>query len=84
VLAGLFITPITYPFELVNTYLPEWLVPVYALNPMVGILEAFRWSALGTDMNLWLLIPPVVMAPLLLLAGALYFSRAERDFADVI
>lgn len=84
VLAGLFITPITYPFELVNSYLPEWLVPVYAINPMVGILEAFRWSALGTDMNLWLLIAPVVMAPLLLVSGALYFSRAERDFADVI
>jgi homopolymeric O-antigen transport system permease protein len=84
VLAGLFITPITYPFELVNSYLPDWLVPVYSLNPMVGILEAFRWSALGTDINLWLLIPPLIAAPLLLATGALYFSRAERDFADVI
>lgn len=84
VLAGLFITPITYPFDLVTTYLPAWLVPVYALNPMVGVLEAFRWAVLGTEMDLWLLATPILAAPLLLLTGALYFSRAERNFADVI
>ena len=43
VMVGLFITPIMYPFSLV----PEELQPFYALNPMVGVLEAFRWSVLG-------------------------------------
>ena len=45
VLVGLFITPITYGFELV----PAYLQPFYALNPMVGVIELFRWSLFGTD-----------------------------------
>jgi lipopolysaccharide transport system permease protein len=83
-LAGLFISPITYPFELVTSYLPAWLVPIYALNPTVGLLEALRWSVLGTEMNPWLVAVPVLAAPLLLVTGSLYFQRAERNFADVI
>jgi lipopolysaccharide transport system permease protein len=83
-LGGLFISPITYPFDFVTSYLPDWLEVVYSLNPMVGLLEAIRWSLLGTDMNLWLVLVPVVMAPLLLVTGSLYFQRAERSFADVI
>jgi lipopolysaccharide transport system permease protein len=83
-LAGLFITPITYPFYLVTTYLPAGLEYVYALNPMVGVLELFRWSVLGTGLTLWLVWVPIVMAPVLLFTGLLYFARAEREFADVI
>lgn len=83
-LAGFFMSPILYPFDFVLSYLPSWLVPVYALNPMVGLLEAARWSMLGTEIDLRLVLVPVLAAPLLLVTGTLYFQRSERSFADVI
>ena len=83
-LAGFFMSPILYPYEFVLSYLPAWLVPVYALNPMVGLLEAARWSMLGTEIDLRLVLVPVLAAPLLLVTGSLYFQRSERSFADVI
>jgi lipopolysaccharide transport system permease protein len=83
-LAGLFISPIIYPFDFATSYLPDWGVVIYALNPIAGLLEALRWSLLGTELNPLLLLVPLVVAPLLLLTGSLYFQRAERSFADVI
>jgi lipopolysaccharide transport system permease protein len=78
---GLFITPVIYPFALV----PEYLQPIYALNPAVGILEAFRWMLFPeAPFPGWLLAVPIVMAPIALLTGSRYFARAEREFADVI
>jgi len=79
-LVGLFITPIVYPFDLV----PNELQPLYAINPMVGVLEGFRWSLLGADWPGFLLLIPVAVSAVLVLGGALYFRRAERSFADVI
>jgi lipopolysaccharide transport system permease protein len=81
VLVGLFISPITYPFNLV----PENLQPVYALNPVVGLVEASRWTLFGSsDLTLFVLMVPVVSSLVLLVTGAAYFQRAERSFADVI
>ncbi len=79
-LIGLFVTPIIYPFDLV----PESLQALYALNPMVGVLELFRWSLLGTDWPGLLLLIPTATSILLLVSGALYFERAQRDFADYL
>ena len=45
ILVGLFISPITYPFSLV----PDNLQPLYALNPVVGMLELYRWTLFGTS-----------------------------------
>ena len=79
-LVGLFVTPVVYPFDTV----PAELQPIYALNPMVGVLEAFRWMLLDTDPVDWTFIVPAVACVLLPLTGALYFHRAEQSFADVI
>jgi lipopolysaccharide transport system permease protein len=80
-LVGLFITPIAYPFE----YVPAHLQQIYALNPMVGVLEAFRWSVLGLEWPGWEIVAvPVVATIGLLVTGLLYFERAQRSFADVI
>ncbi len=79
-LVGLFITPIAYPFDLV----PADLQPFYALNPMVGVLEAFRWAMLGLDWPGVYLLVPVIATPVLLVTGLYYFERAQRGFADVI
>jgi lipopolysaccharide transport system permease protein len=80
-LVGLFVTPIFYSFDAV---VPESAQPFYALNPMVGVVEGFRWSVLGTDFPGAMLLIPVVISVVLTITGALYFQRAERSFADVI
>jgi lipopolysaccharide transport system permease protein len=81
ILVGLFISPITYPFHLV----PENVQFVYALNPVVGLVEAYRWTLFGSsDLTVLVLMVPIVMSLVLLVSGAAYFQRAERSFADVI
>ena len=80
-LAGMFMTPIVYPFELV----PDNLQPLYAINPIVGVMELFRWAVFGSlTAPLGVLLIPVVTGLVLLLTGAVYFRSAERTFADVI
>lgn len=77
----LFATPIAYPSSLLAE---KWQV-VYALNPMVGVVEGFRWALLGTDTAPGPLIAvSSVAAAVLLVTGALYFRRMERTFADVV
>lgn len=81
ILVGLFISPITYPFDLV----PDNLQPLYALNPVVGMLELYRWMLFGSSNWSWFVIViPVAASLVLLVSGASYFQRAERGFADVI
>ena len=78
---GLFATPVLYSLDVV----PEAARPVLALNPMVGVLEGFRWALLpDAPAPGPLLIVPVVTSVLLVIGGALFFARAERTFADVI
>jgi lipopolysaccharide transport system permease protein len=77
----LFATPVAYSSAIV----PEAWRPVYALNPMVGVVEGFRWALLGTA------DPPGVMAAVsvvtvaaLITSGLFYFRRVERTFADIV
>ena len=77
----LFATPIAYPSSL----LPEAWRAVYAINPMVGVVEGFRWALLGADTTPGPMILVSSLAALTLLFGAaFYFRRLERSFADVI
>jgi lipopolysaccharide transport system permease protein len=76
----LFATPVAYPSSL----LPEPWRTVYGLNPMVGVVEGFRWALLGTDAPGALLWVSVTIAALILLSGLYYFRRMERTFADVV
>lgn len=77
----LFATPIAYPSSLLAE---RWQV-VYALNPMVGVVEGFRWALLGTDTapGAVVLVSSLV-AVALLISGAYYFRRVERTFADIV
>jgi lipopolysaccharide transport system permease protein len=80
-LAGMFVTPIVYPFDLV----PEAYQPFYALNPMVGVLELYRWTLFGElTASAAVLAIPLVTGGIAIVTGALYYRRAERTFADVI
>jgi lipopolysaccharide transport system permease protein len=76
----LFATPIAYPISIV----PEEWRSLYALNPMVGVVEGFRWSLLGAgEAPGPMLAVSTVVALLLLVSGAYYFRRMERTFSDI-
>jgi len=77
----MYLTPVAYPSSMIPT---EWQV-IYALNPMTGVVEGFRWALLDTGQ------PPGIMtlvssiaAVVLLISGLFYFRRMERLFADMV
>jgi len=77
----LFATPIAYPSSLLSE---PWRT-LYGINPMVGVVEGFRWALLGTDTAPGpIIIVSTLMAVVLLVGGAFYFRRLERSFADVV
>jgi lipopolysaccharide transport system permease protein len=77
----LFATPIAYPSSL----LAEPWRTVYALNPMVGVVEGFRWALLGTATAPGaMLFVSSVAALVVAVGGALYFRRMEQTFADIV
>lgn len=77
----LFATPIAYPSSL----LPEPWRTLYAINPMVGVVEGFRWALLGVDTAPgFMIIVSSLAAVGLLFSGAFYFRRMEKTFADVV
>lgn len=77
----LFATPIAYP----STLIPEAWRPLYGINPMVGVVEGFRWALLGTDTSPGnIIVVSSVVAVLVLVSGAYYFRRMEKTFADVV
>jgi lipopolysaccharide transport system permease protein len=81
----LFISPVGYSSGSVSQ---QWQV-IYALNPMVGVIESFRWAVLGTvpseglSLGIIVLISSTV-AVVLLVTGLFYFRRMERLFADMV
>jgi lipopolysaccharide transport system permease protein len=77
----LFATPIAYP----STLLSEPWRTLYGLNPMVGVVEGFRWALLGTATQPGAMVfVSCLMALSILIAGAFYFRRMEKTFADVV
>ena len=77
----LFATPVAYPSSIV----PEKWRVVYALNPMVGVVDGFRWALLGKPESPGMpLLISVIVVFLLLSGGLYYFRRMEQQFADII
>jgi lipopolysaccharide transport system permease protein len=75
----LFITPVAYSASLV----PERWRAIYGLNPMVGVVEGFRWALLGQRRVLDGSVAVSALVVVLLLAsGLIYFNRTEKTFAD--
>lgn len=81
---GYFITPIGYPMELVNTRFPEWMVNIYYLNPMAGVIQGFRWSILGEDAPGNQMYISFAMVLLLFVTGLIYFKKVEGKMADLV
>ena len=77
----LFATPVAYATSLV----PERWRMLYGLNPMVGVVEGFRWALLGSgEPPGGMLAVSVAVVVALLVGGVIYFRRMERTFADVV
>ena len=80
-IALLYLTPIIYPTSLV----PEVVRPLLALNPLTGIIESFRACLIpGRPIPVDLLGISLAMTALVLLVGARYFRKTEREFADIV
>jgi lipopolysaccharide transport system permease protein len=77
----MFATPVVYPASLLSE---PWRT-IYGLNPMVGVVEGFRWSLLnsGNPPGLMVLLSTIVSV-LVLISGLFYFRRMEKTFADVV
>jgi len=77
----LFITPVAYPSSMIPQ---KWQI-LYGLNPMTGVVEAFRWALLGKSStpDVLLFVSAAAVA-LLLVGGLIYFRRLESTFADLV
>ncbi len=83
----LFVTPVIYSTSEVAPKLEAMGIPlwVYALNPMVGVVEGFRWALLGTEAPAASVISvSAAVTVVLMVSGLLYFRRMEKTFADVV
>lgn len=79
---GLYLSPVGFQSSIV----PARYRLLYSLNPMVGIIDGFRWCLLGKSSEIYLpgLTIAVVEIAVLLISGIWYFRKTERTFADVI
>jgi lipopolysaccharide transport system permease protein len=79
---GLYISPVGFSSSIV----PEKWRLIYSLNPMVGVIDGFRWAILGKNSNIYWpgFSLSVAFVIILLISGIWYFRKTERTFADVI
>ena len=76
----LFASPVVYPASMV----PQQFQFLYALNPMSGVIEGFRWALLGTNPPSTMIFISLGVVIALLVSGVFYFRRMEQYFADIV
>lgn len=79
---GLYVSPVGFSSTLVP---PEWRL-IYSLNPVVGVIDGFRWSILGDDANVFWpgVLAGLIVSLVLLWCGVRRFRQTEKSFADLI
>ena len=79
---GLYVSPVGFSSNIVPS---QWRL-LYSLNPMVGVIDGFRWAILGGESNLYLpgFLLSLGLVTAFLFSGIWYFRKTERTFADVI
>jgi homopolymeric O-antigen transport system permease protein len=79
---GLYISPVGFSSSIV----PEQWRLLYSINPMVGVIDGFRWAILGGNTQLYLpgFLLSIVLVLVILVTGIYYFRNTEKTFADVI
>ncbi len=85
---GFYISPIMYSSNVIyqSTKIPGALKFIYSLNPLVGVIDGFRWCILGGKTNLYLpgFLLSLALCFLFVFLGIWYFRKVEKSFADVI
>lgn len=77
----MYASPVAYPVSMV----PEKWRLLYSLNPMVGVIEGFRWALLGNKSpDFMVMTVSASVVAILLAGGVVYFKKMEQSFADVI
>ena len=79
---GLYISPVGFSSSVV----PEQYRLLYSINPMVGVIDGFRWAILGSDISFYLpgFLLSIGLIALLFWGGLWFFRKTERTFADII
>jgi lipopolysaccharide transport system permease protein len=77
---GLYISPVGFSSDVVPQ---KWRL-LYAVNPMVGVIDGFRWAILGQPLHIQSFVLSVGVSIGLAILGLWYFRKTERTFADVI
>lgn len=79
---GMYVSPVGFSSNIV----PEKWRLLYSLNPMVGVIDGFRWALLGGNFELYLpgLCASIVLTLIVFITGVIYFRRTERTFADLL
>lgn len=79
---GLYVSPVGFSSDIV----PEKWRLLYSINPMVGVIDGFRWAILGGDVHLYWpgFALSIGLVTVMLITGILYFRQTERRFADLI
>lgn len=85
---GLYISPIAFSSSAIynSEKIPQWLKFAYSLNPMVGVIDGFRWCITGGEIiiNKQAFLFSTLITVILVIAGIRYFRKTEKEFADVI
>ncbi len=85
---GLYLSPVAFSSQDVymNQNIPQFLKIIYSLNPMVGVIDGFRWCLLGGNISIYLpgFILSIAISFVVLFLGIRYFRKTERSFADII
>ena len=77
----LYVSPVAYSLSLI----PRKWQGIYSLNPVVGIIECFRWSLLAKEFDFMTVLPvSFIMTLIIFITGVMYFCHTEKTFADII
>lgn len=81
----MFVSPVVYSADSIfDASTPAWIVTLYSLNPLVCVLEGFRWALFGAGLvSPGMLLTSALSVSVIFVGGAYYFRRMERLFADV-
>jgi lipopolysaccharide transport system permease protein len=77
----MYASPIVYPIEIIPAGIWRML---YGLNPMVGVIQSYRWALLGGDRPDATMLISIAVVLVLLVSGVYYFRRMEKTFADIV
>lgn len=79
---GMYVSPVGFSSNVV----PEKWRLLYSMNPMVGVIDGFRWSILGGESNIYVpgMLLSIILIIILLIFGIWYFRKTEKTFADII